>query len=174
VVKGRVVGEAGEPVAAAQVACCAATPESRFEIFSVTDTSGEFTLSANDGVTVIANAAGYALGWGRASVEQRNTIVLGRPPAPTWLAVKDNERMPVTGAGLTFRSADGVMLPFQLVEEKALMSGVSPVTDSDGRLAIVGLPPGMYEAWIRTSGGSTPLSWLSIPSSTEIVLYVPE
>ncbi len=174
VVKGRVVGEAGEPVAAAQVACCAATPESRFEIFSVTDANGEFTLSANDGVTVFANAAGYALGWGRASVEQRCTVVLGRPPAPTWLTVRDSEGTPVTGAVLTFRTADGVMLPFPLVEEKSLMSGVSPVTDSDGRVAVVGLPPGMYEAWIRTSGGSTPLSWLSIPSSTEVVLLVPE
>jgi hypothetical protein len=82
--------------------------------------------------------------------------------------------MPVAGAPLTYRPADGVMLPFRLVEEKSLMSGVSPLTDADGRVAVVGLPPGMYEAWIRTSGGSTPLSWIPIPSSTEVVLYVPE
>lgn len=174
VVKGRIVGEAGEPVAAAQVACCVASPESRFEIFAVADANGEFTLSANDGVTVFANAAGYALGWGRASVEQRCTVVLGRLPAPTWLTVKDSEGTPMIGGVLTFRTADGVMLPFQLVEERCLMSGVSPVTDADGRVAVVGLPPGMYEAWIRTASGSTPLSWITIPSSTEIVLLVPE
>ena len=174
VVKGRIVGEAGEPVAGAQVACCAATLESRFEIFSMSDANGEFTLSANDGVTVFANAIGHTLGWARASVEQRSTIVLGRPSAPTWLVVKDHEGTPVTGALLTFRTVDGVMLPFPLVEEKSLMSGVSPFTDADGRVAVVGLPAGMYEAWIRTASGSTPLSWIPIPSSTEVVLHVPE
>jgi hypothetical protein len=175
-VTGRVVGPGGEPVAGAVVGCCVVHPGGSLTVQADTGPGGEFTLEAAPGMTVLAAAAGYALGWAQALASEETTVVrLGPRGSPVVLRLLDTDGDPVEGAALVFSASVAGFLPRGLLWLDARLNGAQARTDGSGRLVTAALPPGLYRVWDVGPGGQPrELGAVPVPMSGELTLYLSE
>lgn len=170
--KGRVHGPAGEPVAGATVACCAATVEGPFGNSTRTDAQGRFTLTVPHGTTVWAVAPGYALGWATAAADELAIRLPALASAPP-MRLLNRSRDPVPRAKVTFSTETGLVMPWQALVIHATLNGLPGVSGSDGRLLPTGLAAGVYQAWLLAGNEMLPLGVVQVPSASEVVVEVP-
>jgi hypothetical protein len=171
---GRVVGPAGNPLAGIEVLLCEPGLGGFCRVNTVTGQDGSFSVDAQPGDVVYAQAAGYSIGWAVVRDSGETVIGLKGLSAATRVVVQDGNGEPAAGVLMTYVSDSGVALPFSLVQKHTLQNGLNRVTDAAGILDVASLPPGSYQVVMAGQSGILNLGMLPIPSSGEVTLRVPD
>ncbi len=171
---GRVVGPAGNPLAGIEVLLCEPGLGGFCSVNTVTGQDGSFSVDAQPGDVVYAQAAGYSIGWAVVRDGEEAVIGLKGLSAATRVVVQDGNGEPAAGVLMTYVSDSGVALPFSLVQKHTLQNGLSRMTDAAGILDVASLPPGSYQVLMAGQSGIVNLGMLPIPSSGEVTLRVPD
>lgn len=169
--RGRVLGPGGEPVAGAKVASYPNPFERIASSVTRTASDGSFEISVASGGLVWVMAKGYAIGSAAAT---GGDVVVRLLPAGERLRLGVSGReAPLAGVALTLVRMDGTAFPLAILSDHAALHGGRAVSDSEGRVTLTGIPPGTYQLLAIVGGATIGLPVVRIPEADGMVLRVP-
>lgn len=166
-VAGRVTDAAGRPLAGARVA----VPQGPFESPAATaraDAEGRFTLTVPLGSILLAWGHGARLGWTPAQETVHLTLApLGQPSLLTLVGA---DRTPLARARLAALTAEGVVIPAEVLAAVQGLHGSRGVTDPEGRVLLGTLADGTYTVLGQTSAKEVLRGVVVLPAQGEVRL----
>lgn len=169
--RGRVLGPGGEPVAGARVASYAAPFERMASSVTRTAGDGSFEISLKPGGLVWVTARGYAIG--SAAATGADAVVRLLPAGEKLRLRLSGRESPAAGVALTLVRIDGTVFPLSILADHAALHGGRAVADRDGWVSLTGVPPGTYQLLAVRDGATVALPVIQVPDADGSVLQVP-
>lgn len=172
-ISGVVTGPAGEPVAGATVSCCPWDPLGKTMESTTTGADGRYSLAGPEGSMVWAAARDYSMAWAPA-LDNRADLTLQPLQNPVFLILVDGTGTPVRGKPIAVATAEGTLLPFGLLNSTSILNRGILVSNAQGQVLVVGLPPGSYQFGLAEGTRFTLLGLATSPGTgAPITLTLP-